>query len=959
MSPTSACRTWSPTVLLLVALGACAPKSRPVAVQPGPAAAAPSASAPPIPPVSASGPGARALAQRTLPPPVLAPDAAFRRGWMPLAPTGVATFAAQHPNYDGRGVLIAILDSGIDPTIPGLGLTTTGDRKILDLRDFSGEGRVALTRLTPVGDTVVIAGRRLGGFSHVRSMDADGPWYGGSIAELPLGDPEAADLNADGDVSDTLLVVVTRAPDGWVLFADTNEDGSLRDDRAVHDYLVARETFGWAPAGAAPYVNLAVNLAEQDGLPILDLFFDTSAHGSHVAGIAAGHDLYGVKGFDGVAPGAQLIGLKIADNAQGGISRTGSMIRAMDYSIRFAESHRMPLVVNMSFGVGNEVEGQARIDHLIDSSLAAHPGVVFTISAGNDGPGLSTLGFPGSATRIISVGALFPGVFLTAGASDPAPGNTIADFSARGGEMAGPDIVTPGVAYSTVPLWDRGGEREGGTSMASPHAAGLVARLVSGARQEGKSPSAWTIRQALMVTARPVDGATFVDEGTGLPDLPSAWAWLRARPDVPFVAVSTAGGTSAAFIDGGLDSATSAGPRFVLRREGGKGPTALRFRSSVPWLEAPAGATLGADSLVVEARLRTSALAKPGVYVGVITGWGTDTLAGPLVRLATTVVVPYRDSDVNLKQLGIATGQWLRVPFAVDSAQPFTVHVSSGAASPPLAYLHEPAGMPYRDNHSRPAGDGDRAAVYDVLGRDAMPGNYELVVQASQFEGARVDIRVLRSPVRLGLVGSGSGLEASVTNLTGDGVRADVGAAVVGAGRAAEVRSAGSARRDLSLDVPAWARGIQVDVQMPRGQWGRYTDFGLSLFDSAGRQLAKAPLNYAFGRLEHELDPRHGPQRLTLSLFPGFALPDDVAPWVLDVAIRFYADSAQALSPGDERAVTLGPGETRTMRFSATGSLRSIPAGYLPIGLLLARTGDDEIWATEALLVPLTGVGSK
>ncbi len=576
----------------------------------------------------------------------------------------------------------------------------------------------------------------MGGFSHVRSIDVDGPWYGGSIAELALGDPEAADLNGDGDVSDTLLVVVTRATDGWVLFADTNGDGSLRDDSAVHDYLVARETFGWAPNGATPFVNIAVNLAEQDGQPVLDLFFDTSAHGSHVSGIAAGHDLYGVKGFDGVAPGAQLIGLKIADNAQGGISRTGSMIRAMDYAIRFAESRRMPLVINMSFGVGNEIEGQARIDHLIDSALAAHPAVVFTVSAGNDGPGLSTLGFPGSASRIISVGALFPGVFLTATASDPEPATTIADFSARGGEVAGPDIVTPGVAYSTVPLWDRGGEREGGTSMASPHAAGLAARLFSAARQGGKSPSAWTIRQALMVTAQPLSGATFVDEGTGVPDLSSAWAWLRSRPDVPVVAVTSTGGTSAAFINAALDNGKPGAQRFVLRREGGKGPAALRFRSSVPWLEAPPGVTLGADSVVVEARLRAASLAKPGVYVGVISGWGTDTLAGPLVRLVTTVVVPYGDPDIDLKQVRIATGQWVRVPFTIDSGQAFTVRVRSGAASPPLAYLHEPGGMPYRDNQSRPAGDGDQAAVYDVLARDAMPGTYELVVQASQFESA-------------------------------------------------------------------------------------------------------------------------------------------------------------------------------------------------------------------------------
>lgn len=940
---------WSTTSLLLVALGACAPKAPP-APSPRPAAAAPQPAAAPMAP---------SPSQRKLPPPVLAPEAAYRRGWMPLAPTGVPSFSDQHPTYDGRGVLIAILDSGIDPSIPGLGLTSTGERKILDLRDFSGEGRITLTRLTPSGDTVVIAGRRLGGFSHVRSMDVDGPWYGGSIAELSLGDPEAADLNADGDISDTLLVVVTRASDGWVLFADTHGDGSLSDDRAVHDYLVARETFGWAPSGAPPYVNLAVNFAERDGQPTLDLFFDTSSHGSHVAGIAAGHDLYGVKGFDGVAPGAQLLGLKISDDAQGSISRTGSMIRAMDYAIRFAESRRMPLVINLSFGVGNEVEGQARIDQLIDSSLAAHPGVVFTISAGNDGPGLSTLGFPGSATRIISVGALFPGVFLSADGSAPAPANAIADFSARGGEVAGPDLVTPGVAYSTVPLWDRGSEREGGTSMASPHAAGLAARLYSAAQQEGKSPSAWTIRQALMVTAQPLEGATFVDEGTGVPDLPRAWAWLRARPDIPVIAVTSAGGASAAFIDGALHGGVPETQRFVLRREGGKGTLVLRFRSSVPWLEAPDAVTLGADSVVVDARLRSASLAKPGVYVGVITGWGPDTVAGPLVRLVTTVVMPYRDSDIDLKQLRIGTGRWVRVPFAVDSAQPFTVRVSSDAASPPLAYLHEPAGMPYRDNSSRPAGDGDRAAVYDVLGRDAMRGNYELVVQASQFEAANVNVSILHSPVRLGLAGNTSGLEASVTNLTGDGVRADIGAAIVGAGRVEEVRAAGSGRRDLRVEVPAWARGIQIDVQMPRREWGRYTDFGLTLFDSTGRQLAKAPLNYSFGRLEHELEAGNGPQRMTLSLFPGFALPEDVAPWAVSVTLRFYADSAQALRPGDERALTLGPGETRTMRFSAAGALRPIPPGYLPLGLLLARTGEDEIWATEALLVPHAGVGSK
>ena len=190
----------------------------------------------------------------------------------------------------------------------------------------------------------------------------------------------------------------------------------------MHDYLTGRETFGWSPKGATPKVNLAANFSDSVGAPRLDLYFDTGSHGTHVAGIAAGHDIYGVAGFDGVAPGAQLLGLKIANSAQGGISTSGSMLRALDYAIRFAESRRLPLVLNLSFGVGNEIEGEARIDRLIDSVLARHPGVVATISAGNDGPGLSTIGFPGSATRPISVGATLPGAFLppsSTGATSP------------------------------------------------------------------------------------------------------------------------------------------------------------------------------------------------------------------------------------------------------------------------------------------------------------------------------------------------------------------------------------------------------------------------------------------------------------------------------------------------------------------------------------------------------------
>src|SRR5690606_2039042 len=183
--------------------------------------------------------------------------------------------------------------------------------------------------------------------------------------------------------------------------------------------------------------------------------------------------------------------------ANGGISTTGAMRAALDYALRTARQRRLPLVVNLSFGVGNEREGGAPIDAVMDSFLAANPDVVMTISAGNDGPGLSTVGFPGSSARAISVGATFPTVFIQRTAAAATAPDPVAFFSSRGGELAKPDLVTPGIAYSTVPRWSAGEERNAGTSMAAPHAAGLAAILVSALAAEGRTPDAARIKRAL------------------------------------------------------------------------------------------------------------------------------------------------------------------------------------------------------------------------------------------------------------------------------------------------------------------------------------------------------------------------------------------------------------------------------------------------------------------------------
>src|SRR5262249_42492115 len=126
-------RPWSPLLLLATACNHAAavqvptPAHPPTAATPAVRAAAPAAAdAVPAVPVQQARPTAPAV-----PPPL-----ALLAGLMPLRSTGVEQFRAAHPTYDGRGVLIAILDSGIDPGVAGLIITSTGGPKLLDLRDF-------------------------------------------------------------------------------------------------------------------------------------------------------------------------------------------------------------------------------------------------------------------------------------------------------------------------------------------------------------------------------------------------------------------------------------------------------------------------------------------------------------------------------------------------------------------------------------------------------------------------------------------------------------------------------------------------------------------------------------------------------------------------------------------------------------------------------------------------------
>jgi serine protease AprX len=167
---------------------------------------------------------------------------------------------------------------------------------------------------------------------------------------------------------------------------------------------------------------------------------DALGHGTHVAGIVGGDG----EGFRGVAPGANLVSLKVL--GADGSGKTSDVIRAIDFAIENKAKYGLR-VINLSLG-------RPVFESYVDDPLcqaverAFKAGLLVVASAGNYGKtqdGRSVIGgitSPGNSPFAFTVGALDGKG--TAVRSD----DSVADFSSRGptlyDRLVKPDIAAPG-----------------------------------------------------------------------------------------------------------------------------------------------------------------------------------------------------------------------------------------------------------------------------------------------------------------------------------------------------------------------------------------------------------------------------------------------------------------------------------------------------------------------------------
>ncbi len=279
---------------------------------------------------------------------------------MPTDNSCIAQVTLRHPNLSGAGVLVAVLDSGIDYKLP-------------EFRKSDGSTRIRFLwdqTLQPEAPAGAGTGREAGG-----------------SAATDMGGAENAAMDGTQDSAPNAARPARRPPAGYRL-------GVEFDSAQINQALAA-------PTGQRQY----------ELLPSID----SSGHGTAVAGIAAGDSPM----YQGVAPEAELLIVKLGLPDAASFPRTTEIMRAVTYAIHKAKELRMPLVINLSFGnTYGAHDGSSLIERFLDN--AAEIGrTVICVGSGNEGNSGGHLA--GSLLQEDDIAGGRPGAGIPSGSADGIP----------------------------------------------------------------------------------------------------------------------------------------------------------------------------------------------------------------------------------------------------------------------------------------------------------------------------------------------------------------------------------------------------------------------------------------------------------------------------------------------------------------------------------------------------------
>lgn len=515
----------------------------------------------PSPPLSADAGMLQAQAGEPWPP--RRSDYPLRHQYSPIKDLGAAEVLAKNPTYDGRGVTIAVLDGNLDLLLPEFQtaytlegaqvpkiadyLNVTDPRDDAELNpqwvDMRAQVTAANARVTYAGKTFTVprAGKyRIGLFDERRFN------YPSNAAYIE----QDVDRNGNPKGDNGLYGVLWDEGTNHV-WVDTNRDASFADEQMMTDYIKRqdvgvfgnddpktpiRESIGFAvqtdPANQFVSINLAVY-----------------QHATIIMGSVVGNREPNGR-INGVAPGARIVsmfyGVGIMHSAIEG------MIRAFRHPlvdlIVFEQSVAMASIPYLL------ADGRHPISIIAQRLIERYDKLLFV--PGSNSPGLGIVAEDGLARDAISVGGYQSrdSYLINWGLHVAEQDNLHWGALSHGPSGTGalkPDLLAPSGQLSTDPGYRKGGTIkglyqlpsgyavDGGTSTATPMAAGATALVVSAAKQRGFRYDAARLKAALTGSTRYIARLGAHEQGAGLIQVGAAIELLEKLQSEPIITIES------------------------------------------------------------------------------------------------------------------------------------------------------------------------------------------------------------------------------------------------------------------------------------------------------------------------------------------------------------------------------------------------------------------------------------
>ncbi len=492
-------------------------------------------------------------------------DYPLQNPYSPVRDLGAADFLARHPTWDGRGVTIAVLDGNFDVLLPEFQTAYSLDGKpvpkvadylnVTDPRDdfdLNPQWVDMKTKVSSRRGRVVFGGKTF-------TVPRNGTYRIGFFSERRFNDESNAayidqDIDRDGNPKgdDGLFGVLwnEKSNDVWV---DTNRNLDFTDEKAMTDY-VRRPEFGvfGKDDPSTPYrdtIAFAVQTDEKNKYVSINV--GIYQHCTTILGAVVGNRE--PKGrILGVAPGARIVSVFY------GVSNAHGLIEGLITAFRHPQVDLV--VLEQSVAIASIpyllADGTHPISVIAQRLIDRYQKLLFV--PGDNSPAFGFVAEDGLAPGAMSVGGYQnkESYRINNGFVPENDDNLHWGALSHGPSGAGalkPDLLAPSGQMGTEVGYRKGaGQKglytlppgysvDGGTSTATPMAAGATALVVSAAKQSGVPFDAVRLKAALTGSARHIDNLAAHEQGNGLIQVGPAYELLkRLQAQPPIVITSRA-----------------------------------------------------------------------------------------------------------------------------------------------------------------------------------------------------------------------------------------------------------------------------------------------------------------------------------------------------------------------------------------------------------------------------------